>query len=115
MQEGSSEKPAVKATATATVVNRGIHARPACMLIREALQYESDIYLSVGMGVMEVDGQLVAIPNDDSYRVNAKGIMSVLTLAATQGTVLFIDAEGSDAREACDAIRALIESGLGEL
>lgn len=47
--------------------------------------------------------------------VDAKSIMSVMRLAATQGTVLKIVAEGNDADKAIEALKQLVESGFGEL
>lgn len=76
----------------------GLHARPAAALVQTALQFESDIYLSL-------NGQ----------RVNAKSIMGLLTLAAAQGSRIQLECAGPDARAAADAIRALFESGFGEI
>ena len=49
----------------------------------------------------------------ESQRVDAKSIFSLLTLAATPGTVLTLEAQGNDAEAAADAIVALVESGFG--
>ncbi len=46
--------------------------------------------------------------------VDAKSIMSVMRLAATQGTVLKITADGDDAQEAVDALSQLVAGGFGE-
>ena len=40
--------------------------------------------------------------------------MGVLTLAAAKGTELFIEADGSDEREAMDAVIALFADCFGE-
>jgi phosphocarrier protein HPr len=71
----------------------GMHARPATMLARLALKYQSTIELIC-------DGQ----------RVDAKSILHLLTLGAVQGTELTVEARGADAEEALDAIVRLVES-----
>jgi phosphocarrier protein len=48
-------------------------------------------------------------------RVNAKSIMGVMMLAAGQGSVLRVEADGPDEQQAIDAIGELIVSGFGEL
>jgi len=53
--------------------------------------------------------------SNGTLSVDAKSIMSVMRLAATQGTVLKMMAEGSDADEAADALAKLIEDGFGEM
>jgi phosphocarrier protein len=47
-------------------------------------------------------------------RVNAKSIMGVMMLAAGQGSVVVVDADGPDEDEAIEAVGALIRSGFGE-
>ena len=47
--------------------------------------------------------------------VDAKSIMSVMRLAGTQGTVLKIVADGDDAQEACEVLKALVAGGFGEM
>ncbi|MBX7257534.1 MAG: HPr family phosphocarrier protein [Candidatus Hydrogenedentes bacterium] len=82
-----------------TIVNPlGLHARPAAALVQTVLQFKSDVYISL-----------------NGHRVNAKSIMGLLTLAAACGSVLMFSCKGSDARQAMDAVRTLIESGFGEV
>ncbi|HLF92803.1 MAG TPA: HPr family phosphocarrier protein [Planctomycetota bacterium] len=50
----------------------------------------------------------------DGQAVNAKSSIDLLTLAAVAGTELTLRAEGDDAREAIDALAALIETRFGE-
>ena len=71
---------------------QGIHARPAEMFVRRAQQFQSKI-------------EIVR----DGYRIEAKSIMNLLTLGATQGTQLTLEAEGSDAQEAVDALAEVVE------
>jgi phosphocarrier protein len=81
------------------IVNKyGLHARPAMQLVELANRFNSKIEAS--------NGSLV---------VDAKSIMSVMRLAATQGTILRIVADGSDAAEAVDAIAKLVQEGFGEM
>jgi phosphotransferase system HPr (HPr) family protein len=76
---------------------QGMHARPAEMFVRRAQQFQSKI----------------EIVRDD-YRVEAKSIMNLLTLGAAKGTKLTIEAEGSDAQEAVDALAEVVEKGFLE-
>jgi phosphotransferase system HPr (HPr) family protein len=74
---------------------QGLHARPAEMFVRLAGQFESKI-------------QLVR----DDRRVEATNIIDLLTLGATQGTKLTIEAVGPDAQAAVDALAGLVETGF---
>ncbi len=46
--------------------------------------------------------------------MDAKSIMQVMTLAATQGTKLKVSAQGDDAGQAVSAMVKLIGEGFGE-
>ncbi|MDZ4659113.1 MAG: HPr family phosphocarrier protein [Bythopirellula sp.] len=72
---------------------QGLHARPAQLLARMALTFESKIEIVCR-------GQ----------RVDAKSILHLLTLGAVPGTELVIEAHGPDAEAALDAIVHLVES-----
>lgn len=72
---------------------QGLHARPAQLLARLALDFESKIELLC-------NGQ----------RVDAKSILHMLTLGAVQGTEVVIEAEGPDAEAALEALVRLVES-----
>jgi phosphocarrier protein len=50
-----------------------------------------------------------------SLTVDAKSIMSVMRLAATEGTTLRIIADGEDAAEAVESLAALVADGFGEM
>jgi phosphocarrier protein len=81
------------------IVNKyGLHARPAMQFVELANRYNAKT--EVSNGVLSVD---------------AKSIMSVMRLAATQGTVLKIVTDGEDAEEAADAMVALVAGGFGEM
>ena len=75
----------------------GLHARPAMQLVDLANKFTSTITIH---------------KNDQS--VNGKSIMDVLLLAATEGTVLTIQAQGPDASEATQALVDLIKTKFGE-
>ncbi|MCG8451389.1 MAG: HPr family phosphocarrier protein [Pirellulales bacterium] len=72
---------------------QGLHARPAEMFARLALQFDSDIEVI-----------------RESLRVDAKSILHVLTLGAAQGTKLVLHARGDDAEQALEALVQLVDS-----
>nr|MDQ3743937.1 HPr family phosphocarrier protein [Acidobacteriota bacterium] len=77
----------------------GLHARAAAKLVRAASVFRSAVRLERA---------------DRSSSADAKSILSVLMLAASRGTELFIIAEGEDEGEALDALCHLIGGGFGE-
>ncbi len=80
------------------IVNKlGLHARAAAKLVRLANRFSSDIRLA-----------------REGVEVNGKSIMGVLMLAAACRSLLDVRAEGPDAREAVDAIGALIADKFEE-
>ena len=80
------------------IINKlGLHARASAKLTHVANQFESDIWIE---------------KNDK--KVNAKSIMGVMMLAASQGTDIKISTEGVDEKEALDSITALINDYFGE-
>lgn len=50
----------------------------------------------------------------DGRKVDAKSMISVLTLAAAQGAELLISADGDDAEEALESLCGIVEIGFGE-
>ena len=82
----------------ATIINKlGLHARAAAKFVGCASSFSS----SVKAGK---DGQLV----------DGKSIMSIMMLAAGKGTVLDLEIQGNDEKEALAAIEALIENRFDE-
>ncbi len=73
--------------------NAGVHARPAMMLVREAMKFPCSVKL--------IKGEVEA---------DCKSIMSVLGLAIITGTTLKIRAEGEGEDEVVANIVKLIES-----
>lgn len=80
------------------IVNRlGLHARAAAKLVRLANRFSSEIRVS-----------------RQGVEVNGKSIMGVLMLAAHRESSISVCAEGTDAREAMDAIGMLIAGKFEE-
>ncbi len=75
----------------------GLHARPAMQLVDLASRFQAQMKIVKG-----------------TQQVDAKSIMQVMTLAATQGTKLTLTANGDDASKAIDAVSKLIKEGFGE-
>jgi len=71
----------------------GIHARPAMMIVREAMKYPCEIKLI-----------------KDNVEADGKSIMSVLGLAIISGSKLTIRAEGEGEAEIVNFIFNLIEN-----
>lgn len=77
----------------------GLHARAAAKLVQLASQFESDIKLS------RLNGQ---------QQVDAKSILGILLLAASQGTELELVIDGIDEEVATKALLELVENRFGE-
>jgi len=75
----------------------GIHARPAALIVKTALRFNSEI--TIINGEMEVSG---------------KSIMGLLTIEGYCGSTLTVMAEGNDATDALDAIEALFKNKFDE-
>jgi phosphocarrier protein len=71
--------------------------RPAGLLCREALRYQSSIRFLFGDSV-----------------VNAKSVLSVLGACIKSGDEIELVCDGADEDEAMRGVVALIEGGLGE-
>ncbi|AOY87083.1 phosphocarrier protein HPr [Marinobacter salinus] len=81
-----------------TIINKlGLHARATAKLVATASEFESSVRIS-GKG----------------REVDAKNIMQVMMLAASQGTNVELIADGHDEREAIDALVKLINDYFGE-
>jgi len=75
----------------------GLHARPAAMLVKQALAFDAEIELS-----------------HDGRKASAKSIMSVLILCAGHGAEVGLSASGDDAEAAVRAITTLFASNFEE-
>ncbi|MGW8144809.1 MAG: HPr family phosphocarrier protein [Anaerolineales bacterium] len=89
--------PSVDLTVTHEV---GLHARPAAKFVKLAATYPCDIQVRN----LTTNGDLV----------NAKSILSVLTLGVNQGHRIQIEANGDQEGDALEAMKALVESNFGE-
>lgn len=80
------------------IVNRrGLHARAAAKLVTLAEQFSASVEVA-----------------KDGQSVSARSIMGLMMLGAGIGSTVRLSAEGFDAKEALDAIAALIEAGFHE-
>ncbi|MDD7416418.1 MAG: HPr family phosphocarrier protein [Treponemataceae bacterium] len=80
------------------VKNRaGIHARPAALIAQTANNFASEITIE-----------------RDSFVINAKSIMGVITMAASYNMQLLVKATGPDENEAIEAISNLFENKFEE-
>ena len=75
----------------------GLHLRPAGMLCKEALRFDSHVTFTFG-----------------NTTANAKSVLSVLGACVKNGDEIEVICEGADEKEALDRIIQLIEDGLGE-
>lgn len=79
----------------------GLHARPASSFVREAKKYSS------GIVIANLD-----LPDEEP--VNAKNVISVLSLGIGPGCNVELAAEGPDEQTAVDDLVALIATAFGE-
>ncbi len=75
----------------------GLHARTSAKFVACANQFPCK----------------VSLQRDDKV-VNGKSLMAILTLAASQGTLLTIITHGEQEREALEALCELVNTGFGE-
>lgn len=81
-----------------TIQNRlGLHARPAMALVDVVNRYKARVTI-----------------RKDEQVVDAKSIMQVMMLAATQGTELELEATGPDAPELIDEVSELVSRKFDE-
>lgn len=73
----------------------GVHARPAMMIVREAMKYSCDVTLI-----------------KDNVEADGKSIMSVLGLAIISGSKITVRAQGEGEQEVVNYIVDLIEKGF---
>ena len=78
-----------------TVSNQvGLHARPATFFIQKANEFKCSVWVE-----------------KDDRRVNAKSLLGVLSLGIVKGTTITLIADGSDEKEAVEALAELVRSG----
>ena len=68
-------------------LSEGLDARPIALLVQEASQYSSSVYIEV-----------------DQKQVNAKSIMGMMTLGLDAGEEITLSANGEDEEAAMESI-----------
>lgn len=71
----------------------GFHARPASVFVKAATGYDSDV---------------VIVKDGDEF--NAKSIMGLLSMGASQGTEIVLKVNGSDEAEASEALLEVLRT-----
>ena len=74
---------------------QGIHARPACLLVKEAKKFESNI--SVFKGARKGD---------------LKKIFTIMALGVKQGETIKVQVEGADEEQAASAVEAFLKENF---
>jgi len=81
----------------ARIVNPlGMHARPAAEFVKTASKFKSAVFVS-----------------KDGLSVNGKSIMGVMMLAAEEGSLIKVRAEGEDEQAAIAALTELVNGKFG--
>ena len=75
----------------------GMHARAAAKFVHLATRFQARVRVA-----------------RDGREMDGKSIMGILLLAAAQGSVITITADGSDEQDAVNALAMLVEGGFGE-
>ena len=75
----------------------GLHARPATFFIQKANEYKSAIWVE-----------------REERRVNAKSLLGVLSLGIIKGSTIDLIADGTDEKDAVDALVELISSDFAD-
>ena len=76
---------------------RGLHARAAAKFVTTAERFGANVEVV-----------------KDGQSVSARSIMGLMMLGAGIGSAIELQAEGWDAKEAIDALAALVEAGFNE-
>ena len=88
----------MKASRDIEIINKlGMHARAAAKFVKLTTSFDCNIDIQ-----------------KDSRRVNAKSIMGVMMLAASNGSTITIHADGRDAEKSLDALEQLINNRFDE-
>ena len=94
----ASAPPALVLSRSVAIPNkRGLHARAAAKFVMLAERFDASVDVI-----------------RDGQSVPARSIMGLMMLGAGMGAVIELRAEGWDAKEALDALAALVESGFDE-
>lgn len=71
--------------------DEGLEARPIALLVQEASQYSSSVYIEV-----------------DNKKINAKSIMGMMSLQLGSGEELTVVAEGKDEEDAINGVEKFL-------
>ena len=71
------------------ILDDGLDARPIALLVQEASQYTSQVYIEI-----------------DNKKINAKSIMGMMSLKLAGGEKLMVVTDGADEGEAAQGIEA---------
>lgn len=71
----------------------GLDVRPIALLVQEASQYSSQVYIEV-----------------DNRRINAKSIMGMMSLNMGEGEQFTVVAEGEDEQAAVDGVEKFLSN-----
>lgn len=98
MSSAAPEASATALTRSVQIVNRrGLHARAAAKFVTMAERFGASV-------------EVVR----DGQSVSARSIMGLMMLGAGKGSSITLQADGWDAKEALDALAALVEAGFNE-
>ena len=94
----STNNPMSKVVKKLEIVNKlGLHARASALLVQTVNKFTAQVNIS-----------------KDGQTTDGRSIMGVLTLAATQGSKIQVEANGDDAERAIKAIEKLVEARFNE-
>jgi phosphocarrier protein len=74
----------------------GLHARACALFVKTAARFRSHVFVS-----------------RDDLEVNGKSIMGVMMLAAEEGSMIKVRADGEDEVQAVAALRELVDGKFG--
>lgn len=74
--------------------DKGLDGRPIALLVQEASQYASSVYIKV-----------------DNKKINAKSIMGMMSLNLVEGEELTVLTEGEDEMKAAEGIKTFFTKG----
>ncbi|MAG55787.1 MAG: HPr family phosphocarrier protein [Planctomycetes bacterium] len=88
---------AVVSRSVAIVNAQGLHARPACLIVKTANGFDCELTLHLGGG-----------------SADCRSIMEMIMLVSPQGAAGRVEARGAGAEAAVEAIASLFADGFGE-
>ena len=90
-------KPVAPCAEVAIVNRKGLHARASAKFVKCAETFDAEVQVT-----------------REGQTVGGTSIMGLMMLAAGIGTTIRLEATGPQAREALDALVALVSDGFGE-